>query len=139
MTGENRRIAEKETVLPPPVRDGLDRRLSKPTEIPRIAFLRSRCRPRLAQRAPSQRWPLDDSVCAAKLSGRCACFRGLIEFQQEMSAKFSCGNDWIWWLRQIVDRVLNRDRFFQYRHSTASVTGSLGRKCFRFLRLQGDD
>jgi hypothetical protein len=55
-----------ETVWPSLVPDGLNQRFSRRSGIPGIVFLRSRCRPVLVQSAPTQRWPLDGLVCAAR-------------------------------------------------------------------------
>jgi hypothetical protein len=59
--------------------------------------------------------------------------------QQEISTEFICWNDGIGRLRQIVDRVLNRDRLLQLCHGIVGVAGRFGSKRLRFLCLQADD
>jgi hypothetical protein len=48
-------------------------------------------------------------------------FRRSIEVEQEIPGEFSCRNDGIGRLGQIVDRVVNRDRFFQPRYCIVGV------------------
>ena len=64
---------------------------------------------------------------------------GSIQFQQQIARQFTCRNDRVWRLGQIIDRVLNGQRLLQVSDGALAVSGGFRSKRLCFPRLQADD